>query len=140
GMIDGDAGDFGPNGLADALETAPESASLDYDSDGTGNDRPAATDGDGTPDFQDLDSDGDTVSDLIEGGLDAAEVDSDGDGRIDLSEDTDHDGIQDPADGSPDYGDGGAAPLPDTDADGTPDVHDIDSDGDGISDAEEAGD
>jgi len=54
--------------------------------------QPVDTDGDGTPDYQDLDSDNDTVSDVIEGN------DANGDGTADYTAalvDTDGDGILD---------------------------------------------
>ena len=139
GMVDGDVG---ANGLADQLETGPDEASLDYDSNSVGGDLPANSDGDGAPDFQDLDSDGDSLSDLVEFGYDPDGIDSDGDGAIDLSADADRDGIQDPVDGADDYGDDetGTGQSPDTDSDTIPDFRDIDSDGDLISDSDEAGD
>ena len=46
----------GSNGLADVIETAPGSGLPDYDDDGSGPDAVADTDGDGVPDFRDLDS------------------------------------------------------------------------------------
>jgi len=52
------------------------------------------TDGDGVPDFQDIDSDNDGISDLVEAGIDPA-VDADNDGQIDVNfpSDVDENGI-----------------------------------------------
>lgn len=92
------------------------------------------TDGDGTPDYLDLDSDGDGISDNIEKGPSGTPVDTDGDGIPDFRDlDTDNDGIPDAAEKGP------AGTPVDTDGDGTPDFRDLDSDGDGIPDATEKG-
>jgi hypothetical protein len=78
------------------------------------------TDGDGIPDCRDSDSDNDGIPDAIEG-----DVDTDGDGIPDFRDwDSDNDGIPDSIEG---YGD--------TDGDGIPDFRDLDSDDDGIPDA-----
>ncbi len=80
------------------------------------------TDLDGIPDFQDLDSDGDGIVDLIEaGGTD------DGDGIVDSFTDGNSDGIDDT------IGTSGLNP-PNTDFEGRNNVYDIDSDDDGILD------
>jgi hypothetical protein len=119
-------------------------------------------DGDGTPNFQDEDSDGDTIPDSIEAGdtnLDTAPVDSDSDGKPDFQDlDSDNNGRDDKLDGAidtdndtlGDYADPdddndniydidelGPNPLQplDTDADGTADYHDLDSDEDSILDS-----
>ncbi len=120
------------------------------------------SDGDGTPDYLDLDSDNDTLTDAVEAGdaeLATAPVDADGDkvanfrdldsddnGRddeIEGIEDRDGDGLGDFVDPDND-GDGiydpeEIGPNPsvavDTDNDGTPDLHDLDSDNDGVADA-----
>jgi len=104
---------------------------------------PAATftDGDGIPDFQDLDSDNDGIPDSIESG--SGGFDLDGDGVIDAVEDLDADGIPDicdsdqtggndllPTDGIDDTCQGGT----DTDGDGIQDSSDPDVDNDGIAD------
>ena len=100
---------------------------------------PPDTDGDGVPDFRDIDSDNDGIHDLIEGsGLNPSVVDPDGDGVVNGT-DTDGDGIKDLADGSGIYGDGSQPLTPDTDADGIPDYRDLDSDNDGINDVIEGG-
>ncbi|HPR63144.1 MAG TPA: hypothetical protein PK014_02890 [Thermoanaerobaculia bacterium] len=87
-------------------------------------------DGDGIPNDQDLDSDGDGIYDSDEGA-----GDTDGDGIPDyLDLDSDNDGIPDSVEG----GDGNPdTPPVDTDGDGIPDFRDPDSDDDGISDGQE---
>jgi len=96
---------------------------------------PVDTDSDGKPDFQDIDSDNDGLSDLVEGGS-SPELDSNNDGILDDDTDSDADGIADSVD--PDNG-GTLATTPDTDADGIDDYRDLDSDNDGINDVDEAG-
>ena len=121
-------------------------------------------DGDGVPDGIDLDDDNDGLSDIFEGN-----ADSDGDGLVDsLDTDSDNDGISDQdesllpmmlgtdadTDGIDDVYDvdqtGGLDVdsdgiddrfvVIDTDADGTPDYLDLDSDNDGYLDSNENGD
>lgn len=123
------------------------------------------TDGDGTPDYQDKDSDEDGIPDQLEAGdKDATTLpwDSDVDGIGDFR-DTDADGncILDADEGTDDYdgdsigdwhdvdddGDnlldaiemGGACELLDSDGDGTADYRDDDSDGDSVGDKYESG-
>ncbi len=117
------------------------------------------TDGDGTPDYLDDDSDDDGIPDSEEGGNPGgAPRDSDLDGTPDFQDsDSDDNGIPDSVEGSADLdGDGlgnhadndndgdrlndfveiggdPSAPV-DTDMDGTPDYNDLDSDGDFIPD------
>ncbi len=90
-------------------------------------------DGDGTPNYLDLDSDEDLVPDRDEAGdarLDTPPVSSNGAGMPDfLNVDVDGDAILD----GHEFG-------VDTDGDGVFDQLDQDSDGDGFTDAEEAGD
>ncbi|WP_038033329.1 Ig-like domain-containing protein [Thermopetrobacter sp. TC1] len=88
------------------------------------------TDGDGTPDYLDVDSDNDGISDLIESGQDAATVDANNDGIVDGP--VNDDGVALAANGG-----SGVAPV-DTDGDSLPDQLDLDSDNDGIPDAVEA--
>ena len=96
---------------------------------------PIDSDGDGTPDFLDLDSDNNCISDTKEavktgGGA----VDTDGDGLRDIADpDNDGDGIDDI------WELGSSCEEVDTDGDGTPDYLDEDSDGDGIGDIWEGG-
>ncbi len=85
---------------------------------------PADSDLDMTPDYRDLDSDDDGLSDIIEIGL----LDSDGDGMID-SFNTDGNGFDNNSTMPL------LAELPDSDADGLPDFRDNDdADNDGVSD------
>ncbi|MFT5580832.1 MAG: putative repeat protein (TIGR01451 family)/gliding motility-associated-like protein [Psychromonas sp.] len=83
-------------------------------------------DEDGIPDFQDLDSDNDGITDLVESGG----VDSDMNGKIDNFTDANNDGLEDL---NANYN-----PL-DSDGDGLTDYSDLDSDNDGVSDVLEAG-
>ncbi len=133
GIIDGDAVVFGLNGFYNPLATDPD------DLGAVANYTPWDFDADGIPDHDDLDSDNDGISDVVEAGYGSS--DSDGDGRID--------------DGNgniPAVSVTGLVPLidpaitgqgvpfpPDTDGDGVPDWHDLDSDNDGILDVVEAG-
>ena len=86
------------------------------------------TDGDGVPDYQDLDSDNDGINDVDEGGNGNQDINRDG--VIDANDtgysDTNMDGQ---ADGAVDVVEG-----PDSDGDGVPDYQDLDSDDDGIVD------
>lgn len=97
-------------------------------------------DGDGTPDYQDMDSDNDGISDLEDnffGQLTPAQlatVDANANGQIDAGEQAalyaligDADGVLEDSD------------LSDTDNDGTPNHLDRDADGDGIPDLIESG-
>ena len=109
-------GDVDGDGLADAADTTR-----------------VDTNTDGVDDYRDLDSDGDNIPDVEEGGNGA--LDADNDGTIDS--------MDNPATGDVD-GDGLADNVPaqaptDTDNDGTPDYQSLDADGDGIPDSVEAG-
>ncbi|MCK6505147.1 hypothetical protein L6R53_17410 [Myxococcota bacterium] len=123
------------------------------------------SDGDGTPDYLDLDSDDDGIQDINEAGdTDPLTLpfDSDEDGTADfLDLDSDDNCIPDAQEGANDQdGDGIAAyndldddgdglldsieigdscTLTDSDGDGRPDYHDTDSDDDGVADLYEAG-
>lgn len=110
----------GSNGIADAIETSPDSGQINFPL--------QDTDGDGTPDFIDLDSDNDGISDLVEAGG----VDGDNDGRIDNFFDGDDKGVDDTVQSS-------ALPVFDTDGDGVADYRDTDSDADALPDSVEAG-
>ena len=126
------AGGFGPNGLCDALETSPESGQIAAGG-------PRDTDLDGIADFLDLDSDDDSVSDLLEGRTPCADA-RPRNGVCD-GPDRDRDGVSDTIDTTTGFG--AAAGLvttpPDRDNDGIPDVLDLDSDSDGIFDIVEVG-
>ncbi|SHF88294.1 gliding motility-associated C-terminal domain-containing protein [Cnuella takakiae] len=116
------AGDCDGDGITNSIECPSLGASC------------ADTDGDGTPDYLDLDSDGDGISDAIEKGPSGTPVDTDGDGVPDFRDlDTDNDGIPDAVEKGPN-----GTPV-DTDGDGTPDFRELDSDKDGIPDATEKG-
>jgi len=110
----------GSNGVADVIETSPDSGEVNYSL--------VDTDSDGTPDVIDIDSDGDGISDLVEAGG----VDADNDGRIDNFFDADTKGVDDIVQAT-------ALPIFDTDGDGMPDFRDTDSDNDSLSDSVEAG-
>ncbi len=131
GILDCPAG-FGDNGLCNNVETGVETGETN---------EPKDTDSDDAPDFLDLDSDGDTISDEDESGdgdLGTPPIDTDGDGTPDYNDlDTDGDGIPDDVEaGDTDLD---TDPI-DTDGDGTPDFRDTDSDDDGIDDEDESGD
>ncbi|MCX6045570.1 MAG: cadherin-like beta sandwich domain-containing protein [Chloroflexi bacterium] len=97
---------------------------------------PVDSDGDGTPNYLDLDSDADLNFDLTESGIGGL-IDANHNGMVD-GPDTDGDGIMDSADGNPTgIGDNGDPVLTDTDDDGIPDAFDADSDNDGKTDLSE---
>ena len=115
GRIDGG---FGVNGLADAIETAADSGTLAYTI--------WDNDSDGVEDFRDLDSDNDSLSDVLEAGGN----DSDNDGVLGTGTPTvDTSGVPD---------EGPITPS-DTDGDGLLDQVDIDADNDGVNDILELG-
>ncbi|MCB0047531.1 MAG: hypothetical protein KDD92_19055, partial [Caldilineaceae bacterium] len=118
-------------GFADGDSDGQADASVDV------NEEPNS-DGDGVPDYRDLDSDNDGINDVAEAGYGA--FDGDNDGMVDVSgtNDSDGDGIQDGVDGAPGVFGDAADPAPlDTDGDGIPDYRDQDGDNDGIPDSEE---
>jgi outer membrane protein OmpA-like peptidoglycan-associated protein len=92
----------------------------------------AVTDGDGIPDYLDLDSDNDGLFDVVEADMGVDDVD--GDGRVDNFSDNQPTGLPD---GLHDTIDPAFDPL-DTDDDGVPDFRDTDSDDDGLNDLEES--
>ena len=121
--------------LADGEDVPLIDPEIDTDGDAIKNgDEGSATnrdsDGDGTPDYLDDDSDDDGISDLDEAGdgiFGTPPVDSDGDGLADfIDEDSDNNGIDD-----------GDEPTGDLDGDGVTDRLDLDDDGDGVNDAVE---
>jgi uncharacterized repeat protein (TIGR01451 family) len=91
-------------------------------------------DGDGIPNYKDLDSDNDGILDVVEAGG----TDINRDGIIDGFTDADRDGLSDNVDpingGTP----GTPLPVPNTDSSGGPNYLDIDADNDGIPDNIEA--
>ena len=118
--------DSDDDGVSDLIEGGSDPAVVDTDGDGVYDDdvgattgagvTPLNTDTEGNPDFLDLDSDNDGLSDVLESGG----ADTDGDGVINAGEPLT------------------IAPL-DTDNDGTPDHQELDSDNDGLSDVLESG-
>ena len=100
---------------------------------------PIDTDSDGTPNYQDTDSDNDDILDEVEG-----EIDSDGDSKpnyVDLDSDNDSDWDKDEGTGDRDN-DGIANYIDpndhdDSDGDNIPDATDVDDDNDGILDVYE---
>jgi len=119
------------DGLADVVDVAPTTANSPI-SENEGklisSLRIPDTDKDGKADFQDIDSDNDGLSDLVEAGTDASN-DEDNDGRVDGGVD---------ANGIPTTITPIVTPL-DSDNDGKPDYQELDSDNDGIKDIVEAG-
>ncbi len=116
GQFPNSVADVDQDGLADAIDAGSTSTLVNPD-----------TDGDGLPDFLDLDSDSDGITDLVEAGGN----DFNDDGMLDSFGDTDGDGLGNSVD---DDNGGTAHPL--TDWDGSiPNYIDIDSEDDGIRDA-----
>ena len=91
-----------------------------------------STDGDGKPDYLDIDSDNDGIPDNIEGQTTAGY-------KLPTLTDTDGDGLADVYDNIVGYGGTGIVPV-DTDLDGIPDYRDLDSDADGQPDIIEGND
>jgi hypothetical protein len=120
------------DGLTDDVEIAGQGADCDGDGQVDGQGTPAAPfdcEGDG-PDYQDQDSDGDTIGDVHEG---ASDTDADG-VRNRYDDDSDNDTIPDASEaGDADIG----TPPIDSDEDGTPNFLDPDSDNDGLGDQAE---
>jgi hypothetical protein len=91
-----------------------------------------STDGDGKPDYLDIDSDNDGIPDNIEGQSTAGY-------KLPTTTDTDGDGLVDTYDNIVGYGGSGIF-VYDNDGDGKPDYRDTDSDGDGQPDIVEGND
>ncbi|MEQ1564759.1 MAG: hypothetical protein ABMA64_03890 [Myxococcota bacterium] len=164
GCADGSNSGEGPNTLDLTLPDEDGDTIMDHH-EGTEEDAWYDQDVDGTPNFQDADSDGDGLDDAVEAGdpdLITFPFDSDLDGTADfLDLDADGNCLEDAlegaeqtdSDGIPDFSDvdddedglldaveiGADCAFPDNDGDGSPDYHDLDSDGDGIADVFEAG-
>ncbi|NJR68462.1 MAG: DUF4347 domain-containing protein [Synechococcales cyanobacterium CRU_2_2] len=124
GQVDGTVG---TDGIPDRVQADPNG--------GTVTDVVRNSDNDPNPDFQDLDSDNDGLSDLFEGG--SGGVDLNRDGVVD-GPDSDGDGIRNSVDGAPGFGDSGSPVPPNQDGDAEPDYTDLDSDNDGATDILEA--
>ncbi|MBA6417410.1 choice-of-anchor L domain-containing protein [Colwellia sp. 6M3] len=121
------------DGIDDAFDV---DATGGFDADGDGIDDATLiftdTDGDGLADYLDQDSDNDGISDSVESDISGQDVDMDGiDDAFDIDftggMDANNDGIDD------------SVNLTDTDGDGIIDMHDLDSDNDGLLDTQEAG-
>ncbi|WP_077402459.1 hypothetical protein [Cellulophaga omnivescoria] len=108
-----------------AIDPATGIPAVGTDTDGI---TPIDTDGDGNPDYLDLDADNDGITDTLEAGGE----DADGDGAVDGFVDADGNGVADSVDTTP-------LPDEDSDNDGILDRLDLDSDNDGITDTTEAG-
>jgi hypothetical protein len=139
------------DGIPDSVEYQGN-ASADQDLDGyvdntsdpVLNLSPVDTDSDGIPDYLDLDSDNDSLSDLLESlpaDIAVSDVDANGDGVLDDVTDTDNDGLIDVVDPLVSGGVAGEPlALVDIDSDGLINSRDVDSDGDSFDDAMENGD
>ncbi len=149
----------GNSACVDTAAPAGACDGADANMDGAADDAAATrpdTDGDGRPDYRDVDADGDGLRDNVEG-----TIDTDGDTRPDFRDlDSDNDGIPDVIEGSsgcpdttprngrcdgPDANNDGLVDTatnqtpPDTDADSAVDFRDLDTDNDGIPDRVEGG-
>ena len=127
-----------PTSGVDTGESTYEYDDADRDGIIDGHDGFDDADGDGIPNFEDPDSDGDTILDHIEAGdtdVMTLPVDSDQDGIQDfLDLDSDNNCISDEDEAGDIEGE-----VADTDDDGVRDFADPDNDGDGISDVHEIG-
>ncbi|WP_392449824.1 Ig-like domain-containing protein [Staphylococcus massiliensis] len=150
GTPDGDE-DFDGDGILNKDESNPNRAdATDKNQDGQPDiTTQLDTDGDGTPDHQDHDDDGDGINDADELllGLNPKLVDSNNNGTPDGDEDSDGDTIPNKNESDPnsatftDKDQDGVADINtalDTDHDGQPDHEDNDDDNDGINDSDEA--
>ncbi|WP_238376400.1 Ig-like domain-containing protein [Marinagarivorans algicola] len=118
---------YGANGFVAALESDDSLSAVALDS-------ATDTDGDLLPDYLDLDSDNDAISDLMESGsLVFIALDTDNDGKLDSINAVGLDGIVDAVQSGSDSNVISHLPV-DTDSDRVPDYRDFDADNDGISD------
>lgn len=140
GVSDNKDLDADNDGINDVIEAGGTDANGDGKQDGTPNATtgqigtgltPPDTDGDTKPDYKDLDSDNDAVSDLQEGGSNG--TDADNDGVVD-GPDADGDGIPNSVDGLNGSGDANSPALTNTDGTDVPDYRDPDSDNNGTMD------
>ncbi|TVZ59042.1 gliding motility-associated-like protein [Flavobacteriaceae bacterium MAR_2010_105] len=124
-----DSSSFGANGLADELETAPESgvlASSPINTDVNSDVTPGFT----LYNFLDVDADNDGISDTTEAfSYSATYNDTDNDGQVDGFVDLDGNGWHDTMDSEPSL-----LVFLNSDADSIPNHLDLDSDGDGLPD------
>ncbi len=115
GLIDADG-----NGLADGTDSDGDGM---IDSNAV---NPVDSDRDGRADYKDLDSDNDTLSDLVEGNSGAIDINDDG---VADGPDADSDGIVDSVDGdNTNFGDSDVSGVLDQDNDTIPNYIDLDSD------------
>ncbi len=124
GRIDGFT-DADNDGFADIIDTDDSTTAAPLDGTGTPLPRPNF-DNDTRPDYLDIDSDNDGITDATES-TNLGGEDSDGDGEIDNFTDTNGDGYNDATAASP-------ITLNNQDGTGGPDYLDIDNDDDGIVD------
>ncbi len=124
GILDGFV-DVDNDGLADSVDDTDNGSGAGEVTGGTPLPIPN-TDGDGVPDYKDVDADNDGITDIVENGG----TDTNGDGMIDVLVDANNDGLTD---------DQATSNLVDTDNDNIPDYLDLDSDNDGITDLAESG-
>jgi large repetitive protein len=155
GTVDTD-GDGVPNNYDldsdnDGINDVREANGIDADNNGMADGSPNATgeivvggltppntDGDSVPDYLDLDSDNDALSDLVESGHPGI-IDLNNDGVVD-GPDADGDGIRNSADGNSSvFGDLGDPQPRNTDLIDNPDYRDLDSNNDGMWDIVAAG-
>ena len=123
-----DGTDENGNGLVDSVDPSEDGVPL----------APPNSDGDDTPDYLDLDSDNDTVGDLVEGG--SGGTDANSDGVVD-GPDADGDGIQDSVDDNDAmFGEDNDMGPVNTDGVDEPDYLDLDRDNNDTNDIDEAGD
>ena len=119
-------------------DAIPDEIDADSDNDGLPNIQEGLvdSDNDGWPDFLDLDSDNDTIPDLLETILDRSVVnaiDADLNGQVDPGVDLGGNGFANQLELQADSGSINFQ-IPDADADGIPNLRDLDSDNDGLSD------
>ncbi|WP_333599935.1 T9SS type A sorting domain-containing protein [Flavobacterium sp.] len=115
--------DANGNGVLDAIDAQIAAGTFSV----------ADTDGDGVPNYLDLDSDNDSFFDVDEAGTLNGDGDINGDGKGDLV-DTDKDGILDLYDNSTNFGTISRSYAQDTDANGVADYLQLDANNDGIKD------
>lgn len=143
GGVGGAGGEGGAGGVPPPPPCSPDEDGDQIPDEIEGKSAGTDTDGDGSPDYQDLDSDGDSLPDLLEGqtafvGCNTPQ-DTDGDGLPDFRDpDSDGNGLPDALEvypsGAP-FDPQKPAPNPaDTDGDGIPDYADNDNDGDSLPD------
>ncbi len=89
--IDAPPGSVGRDGIPDQIQRINDQTCCDLNADGADEITPRNTDGVDFPDFQDIDSDGDGIADIIEAGG----TDADANGLVDGFADANGDGLDD---------------------------------------------